>query len=270
MPDTTPDRRQVLAASLAVMASSATLAGASPRHRVLLVATNVGAVGERTSGTFLMEIALPFARLRTLGYDVDVVSPRGGPAAVYHSGEVWPELVAARDDPAFVSKTAETLAAASVQGSRYRAMLYPGGHGQFWDVVDNADIAAAASRIHRDGGVIATVGHGAASLVNIRTSDGRYLVSGKRMTCFPTWAEKTWMEVSDFGRWLPFDMEAVLRARGADLVVCTRETMRDPSVTLLTDTRNRLVTGAFATSALAVADRLHALLAAPNTPETSP
>ena len=260
MPVQRPSRRSFLRSAAAAAISAAPSAAFAGRRRILLVATNVDQVGGQTSGTFLMEIAIPFRRLAALGYELDVTTPRGGKAAVYHAGETWPELLAARDDPAFVRKTAETIPAEAIRAHDYAAVFYPGGHGQFWDVVEDQRIAAAAAQVHEAGGVIATVGHGAASLVNIRQSNGRYLVEGKRMTCFPWWAEREWMAISDYGKRLPFDMEAVLRERKADLVICTKETMRQQDLILVTDEPNRLITGSFATAAGPVAEGLHKLV----------
>lgn len=105
-----------------------------------------------------------------------------------------------------------------------------------------------------------TAGHGVASLIHVQLANGKFLVAGKRITCFPHWAELKFMKISNYGKLLPFDMEEVLARRGANLVVCTPETRPDPAYTHLVDKSHRIVTGAFATSAQWVAEEMVKLL----------
>ena len=77
------------------------------------------------------------------------------------------------------------------------------------------------------------------------------------MTSFPTWTERNVMEQSDFGRLLPFDMETLLRERGADLRVYDRQTRTNHEIV---DAKNRLVTASFASSGLFVARAVHRLV----------
>ena len=232
------------------------------RRKVLLVSTNVATVGTHVSGTFVKEIAFPFKFFADNDYDIDVVTPKGGKAAIYDAGSRSDELIQIENDARYLEKTGNTLAAVNVKAAEYAGIYYPGGHGQFWDVVDNAHIAAAAVAIHTAGGVVGSAGHGTASLVNVRLRSGEYFVSGKRMTCFPTWAEKEWMDISDYGRLLPFDMQDVLTRRKADLVLCTKETKDQKDLTLVIDAAHRLITGSFASAAGEVARAMHEAIVA--------
>ncbi len=81
------------------------------------------------------------------------------------------------------------------------------------------------------------------------------------MTCFPGWAELAWMDRSAYGARLPFDMEALLRRRGARLRVCSRETRSDPALTRVLDPQGRLISGAFAGDADWVGEQLAARVA---------
>lgn len=229
-------------------------------RKILIVSTNRDTVGNHASGTFLKEIAYPFEYFSNQGYEVDIVTPKGGNAAIYHSGETPAELDQIRKSERFINKTRNTLTPAEVDANTYVAVFYPGGHGQYFDVVEDERIARITAMIYERGGVLATAGHGAASLINIQLSNSKYLVDGKRMTCFPHWAELAYMNISDYGKLLAFDMEEVLRRRGANLVVCTRETRSTPEYTRIVDEKNRIVTGAFANSAGWVAEQTIVLL----------
>ena len=55
-----------------------------------------------------------------------------------------------------------------------------------WDFPDNKELAAITSKIYENGGVVAAVCHGPAGLVNVKLSNGKYLVEGKRLTALQT------------------------------------------------------------------------------------
>jgi putative intracellular protease/amidase len=121
-------------------------------------------------------------------------------------------------------------------------------------------ISSIAATIYENGGVIGTAGHGAASLAGIQLSNCKYLVENKKLTCFPLWAEKKFMNISNYGKLLPFDMQEVLIRRGAKLIICTPETRPNKEFTHVTDVKNRIVTGSFATAAQWVAEQMVVLI----------
>lgn len=228
--------------------------------KILIVSSNRDSVGHHASGTFLKEMAYPFQYFTDKGYDVDIVTPRGGKAVVYHWGETPAELDKIWKSELFTQKTAHTLTPAQVEAKAYVAVFYPGGHGQYFDVVDDERIARLTAAIYEEGGVVGTAGHGAAALINVRLTNGNYLIDGKQMTCFPHWAELKWMNISNYGKLLAFDMEEVLTRRGARLIISTFDTRTNPDLTLVVDNANRMVTGSFASSARWVAEQMVALL----------
>jgi putative intracellular protease/amidase len=228
--------------------------------KVLIVASNVTTVNQSPNGTFLMEIAYPFRYFMEQGYAVDVVSPAGGQVALYHKGDTAQDLSLIARDRGFIEKTSQSLSPRQVKAGDYAAIYYPGGYGLFWDVNQNETIARIAATIYKNGGVVGAAGHGAASLVDVRLSRKVYLVTGKKMTCFPTWAEQEWMKESEYGKLLPFDMQQALTDRKAELVVNTRETFKDADRKRVSDAANRLVTASFAPDAAWVAENMVMLM----------
>jgi putative intracellular protease/amidase len=236
----------------------AAVLGAEPA-RILILATNVPALANgKTSGTYLVEIAVPFSVFKEAGFEVDIATPRGGPTAIYHVGRKSERLAAAEADPEFKARTAVSLRPDEIQPGRYAAVYYPGGHGQVFDLAGTAELHRAAEEIHGAGGWVGTAGHGAAMLVKLTAKDGRPFAAGKKLTCFPTWGELRFMDISEFGKLLPFNMETELRAQGADLHVPKESDTRDSAVVI--DEANRLITGAWAANAEAVARQLVARL----------
>jgi putative intracellular protease/amidase len=113
---------------------------------------------------------------------------------------------------------------------------------------------------NEQGGVIGTAGHGAASLINIKLTSSKYLVDGKELTCFPWSTEVSHMNVSDYGKLLPFNMEEVLKKRGAELIVCPAGAGPNKACTKVVDGRNRLETASYADEAQWVAEQMTKLL----------
>lgn len=229
------------------------------QKRILIISTNIDSVGNNRSGTYLPEIAYPFKSFTDKGYAVDIVTPRGGVASIYEA-KTKPDLAEIRDSKAYIDKTSNTLSPAAVDPTKYSAVYVPGGHGQFFDVATDERIAALIAQIYEAGGIVGTAGHGTASIVNVKLSDCSFLVSRKRMTTFPAWAELKWMNISNYGKLLPFCMQEVLQRRGAYVVSSEPETVDNPDNTKVVDVANRFVTGSFASSAGWVAEEMMKLL----------
>lgn len=245
-------KKSILTATLLL----STLILFAQQKRILIISTNVDSVGSNRSGTYLPEIAYAFKNFTDKGYEVDIVTPKGGMAAVYER-KTEPELASIRDSKAYLAKVNNTLSPLQVDASKYGAVYVPGGHGQFFDVATDERIANLVAHIYEAGGVIGTAGHGTASIVNVRLSDCSFLVTGKKMTTFPSWAELIWMNISGYGKLLPFDMVEVVKRRGAELIVpASIETNNNFELTHVVDKQNRFVTGGYANSAGWVAEEM--------------
>ena len=214
--------------------------------KVLIVSTNIDSLQNMPNGTFLMEIAYPFLAFTNAGVQVDILTPKGGKAALYHRGPMPESLSAIQQSNEFVVKTMHTLAPDQVIVSDYSGIFYPGGGGQFYDVVNNNSISTIAARIYENGGVIGSTGHGPVSLINIKLSDSTYLVKGKRITCFPKYAS---------AKWLPIDWEKELSDKGASVILPTTAEEKDKGLQLQ-DKDTRIISGSFAENAQWVAEQM--------------
>ena len=226
-------------------------------EKVLFIASNVSEMNGTPNGTYLMELAVPMQYFVKEGIAVDVLSPKGGPIAVYHKGDTTETLQGILQETYFPSKIAQSLSAAQVLAEDYGAVIIPGGYGQFWDVHLDEQIKALIVAIYESGGVIGSLGHGTSTLVPLRLSSGEYLVTGKTMTCFPYWNEKNIMKESNYGQLLPFDMQEALTEQGADLKIYDHASRTNHEII---DERHRLVTAAFASGGGFVAREVHRLM----------
>ncbi len=182
--------------------------------KVLIVLTShnqMGSTGVET-GYYLPEVSHPLAELEKREISVDIVSPKGGLAPMDPNSRNLSDPInkafLARSD--LVAKIENTLKPAEINSNEYSAILYAGGHGTMWDFPENVELANIASQIYESGGIVAAVCHGPAALVNIKLSDGRYLVEGKKLTGFSNAEE----EAAKLTNVMPFLLESKLVERG--------------------------------------------------------
>lgn len=182
-------------------------------NKVLFVLTShdrKGNTGQAT-GFYLPEAAHPWAVLRAEGFDIDFISPKGGKPPM--DGADAADAVSRRflDDQEVVRKIGNTSTAAQVRSADYAAILFVGGHGTMWDFPDDQSLSRLAAAIYEAGGVVGAVCHGPAALVNLKLSDGRYLVDGKRVAAFTDDEERA-VNLHDV---VPFLLATTLEKRGA-------------------------------------------------------
>lgn len=168
-----------------------------------------GNTGEKT-GYYLGEVSHPWDVLHSAGYEIDFVSPQGGKAPVDAfdmtdsiNKKFW-------DNTVYRHKIEHTKKPSEVNPEEYVAIHYAGGHGAMWDFADNKEIAKIAAKIYENNGVVSAVCHGPSGLVNIKLSDGSYLVDGKKVNAF-TNEEEVKVKLEDI---VPFLLEDKLKERG--------------------------------------------------------
>lgn len=188
------------------------------RKRILHVVTNVGLYQgyDKPTGLWLSELTNAYDIFEAAGYAQDIVSPQGGRSPLeprslkvpYLDLSAWRRL----RQPAFMRKLDDTLKAADVDASRYAAIFFTGGHGVMWDYPNDVNLQRLAREIHESGGVVAAVCHGFCGLLNVKLTNGDYLIQDRKITGY-SWNEEILAGVSYF---LPYNVEAVAKSRRAD------------------------------------------------------
>ncbi|MCC3433689.1 MAG: type 1 glutamine amidotransferase domain-containing protein, partial [Microcoleus sp. PH2017_04_SCI_O_A] len=142
-----------------------------------------------------------------------------------------------------------TLNPAQIKPAEYAAIFYAGGHGTMWDFADNQELAEIAAAIYEAGGIVGAVCHGPAALVNIKLSDGTYLVADKTVAAF-TNEEEAAVGLTDI---VPFLLESTLIERGAKFT-------KVANFQVCVVASDRLVTGQNPASAAGVGERMVELI----------
>jgi putative intracellular protease/amidase len=214
---------QIIATSMMVIAgctifctnqATAQTKKVSEMKKVLFVVTSHDKKGNtgQSTGFYLAEVSHPWDVLHNAGIEIDFVSPKGGKAPV--DGFNLEDSINKKfwDDKEYRTKIENTMKPGEVKPEEYSAIFYAGGHGTMWDFADNTELAKIASIIYENGGVVSAVCHGPAGLVNIKLSNGKYLVDGKKINSFTNEEEVA----VGLDKIVPFMLETRLIEHGAE------------------------------------------------------
>ena len=230
--------------------SAVSMAGASPK--ILIAVTSHGVLGAETgepTGYFLSEVSHAYYTFKNAGFEVVFTSPKGGTPPVTGVDMEDDDNKAFLKDKEAQEAIAHSIAAEKLDASAYEAIYFAGGHGVMWDFKDDFFLQRASRVIYEKGGVVSAVCHGPAGIVDIKLSNGKYLVDGKNIATFTNDEEEA-IGLTDV---VPFALETALVKRGA--IVHKADMFQEKVVV-----DRRLVTGQNPASARAVAEKVVAVL----------
>ncbi len=244
-----------------LLITTLTITYAQNKEKVLIVLTSHSELGnsEKETGFWLPELTLPYYKFKEAGYVVDIASIKGGIAPV--DQKIFQDKEQEKSNEMFLnnaelmSKVFTTLVLSDIDTKRYKAILYVGGSGTMWDFPDNEDINRITREIYENNGIVSAVCHGPSALVNVKLSNGKYLISGKKITSFTNEEEEDLNfkdsngKVIEMKNILPFLLEDKLIERGANHI--HKKAWKE---NVIVD--GRLITGQNSESAAKVADKM--------------
>ena len=221
--------------------------------KILIIVSNANAIGpnNRRTGTFLPEVAHPYAEFNKANYEIDFASLTGDTPYL--------DALSLANDPdnlAFLTgKGWEAMQKAvklsTVDVSKYDAVFVPGGLAPMVDMPENELLKKVIKETYERNAVVGAVCHGPVSLLNVKLSNGTYLVNGKNITSF-TDEEERGYAIAD----VPFLLETALTKQGAKFhaaAVWSAHSIAD----------GNLVTGQNPASAKGVAEKMIVILESP-------
>ena len=107
---------------------------------------------------------------------------------------------------------ANTLKLSNAKESDFDAVMYPGGHGLLWDLVESKTSQNLIESFYANKKPISFVCHAPAILKNIQDNKGDALVKGKNVTGFTNGEEKA-VQLTDV---VPFLIEDMMKEKGAN------------------------------------------------------
>lgn len=184
--------------------------------KVLMVLTSHDQLGDtgRKTGFWLEELAAPYYAFKDAGADITLASPKGGnPPLDPKSNEpdFQTELTHRFEaDAEANAQLASTVRLDSVSAADFDTVFYPGGHGPLWDLAEDSHSIALIERFIEAGKPVALVCHAPGVLRHVKTSAGRPLVEGKKVTGFAN-SEEEGVGLTNI---VPFLVEDELIAKG--------------------------------------------------------
>ncbi|MCE9597167.1 MAG: type 1 glutamine amidotransferase domain-containing protein [Spirochaetia bacterium] len=236
------------------IASSPALAAAGGK-KVLIVISAHPRFGDREekTGYWLSEVTHFYHVMAQNGFKIDIASPEGRPGVMDPSSNDMNDSLNRTfwDNQNLRQQLEGPLDPAKINARDYAVIYYAGGHGTMWDFPTSDSLARLAASIYEQGGIVSAVCHGPAGLLNIKLSNGEYLIKGKKVTGFANFEEKLVGKTT----WVPYLLEDSLKEKGGSYSKAFF-----PFVGYAV-TDDRLVTGQNPGSATGVAEHVIAVLA---------
>ncbi|PJF18112.1 DJ-1/PfpI family protein [Paramicrosporidium saccamoebae] len=169
----------------------------------------------RRTGYDVKEAALAYQYFqKTLGLEVNLASPSGGECTIDPSSlkasEHEEEVQAFLADPCAMQWTKCTDRMGAFDLGRFQAVVFVGGPGAMFDFAGRR-VAQVVKDIWGRGGMVATIGHGAAALLSLWDEQGEPWIKNKKVTA-NTLEEDHDMRLE---KMLPFSIQKRLEEVGA-------------------------------------------------------
>jgi putative intracellular protease/amidase len=179
--------------------------------RILIIVSNAKVIGpkNRKTGVFLDEVAHPYVAFDDAGYQIDFASI---------TGEV-PHLdnMEAKDETSNArflqeggwDKMQHNRKLSEVDATIYDAIFVPGGLAPMVDMPENELLKKVIAETYERKAVVGAVCHGPVSLLNVKLSDGTFLLKDKNITSFTNEEENNYAKDD-----VPFLLESALTEQG--------------------------------------------------------
>lgn len=179
-----------------------------PATRILMIVTNTDRFDEHhKTGVWFEEFAVPFNRFKEEGYFVTVSSLKGGNAPIDPDSENLIKDIKWKD-----AKTAleDTTPLESIDYKLYDVLVFPGGHGPMFDIVNSELIGEIVNYFSEKSRLITAICHGPAGLLPAQ-KDNVPFVDGRKLTCFTNEEEAC----AKKDKLTPFFLEDALKQKNA-------------------------------------------------------
>ncbi|KAM0718352.1 hypothetical protein Q7P37_005421 [Cladosporium fusiforme] len=213
------------------------------------------------TGWYLPEAAHPYYGLLERNIAIDFASEAGGrppldPDSV-HIANSDPISKRFLEDQEVQHRLENARPISSIQlpASEYSAVFYPGGQGPLIGLPDNSDSQKIIRTFYEDGRIVSAICHAPGVFTNVKLSNGKYLVEGRKVTSMSNREEEAWGRVP----YVPFLVQTRLGERGAFFSE-GKQLWGDHVVVDEDDQGRKLVTGANPASGGSLATEIARLL----------
>ena len=180
--------------------------------KVLIIVSNAYAIGprHRRTGNYLPEVAHPYAEFYRAKYQIDFASLSGDTPFLDALN-----LAADPDNLSFLvgngwASMQKAKKLSDVDVSPYDAIFMPGGLAPMVDMPEHPLLKQVIKETYERQAIVGAVCHGPVSLLNVKLSDGSFLLVGKNISSFTNEEEENYAKAD-----VPFELETALTKQGA-------------------------------------------------------
>ena len=209
------------------MSANVNVTKSTPKEVLMVVANpSVSATTGWPVGFWASELTHPWYEFREVGYEVTLVSPDGGKVEVDAMSDPRDPSGYSADDVIsmgflntlkLVTMLEETKRLSDLDLDEFNAIVVCGGQSPMFTFRDNEDLKQAISYFYESERPNAALCHGTAALMDVKLSDGSYLIEGKTMTGFADVEEEAVDAVAG-QKVMPWRIEEAAKERGANYV----------------------------------------------------
>ncbi|OYD42171.1 type 1 glutamine amidotransferase domain-containing protein [Sphingobacterium cellulitidis] len=185
--------------------------------KLLLIVTNVDKyTSGLPTGLWLSELTHIYHKAKENKWKITIASPKGGHVPI--DPESLKPFVLDKvskdfyEDPLFMEELNHSKNLKEVINESFDAVYLAGGHATMYDFPDDENIKNIISKQFENGKMVAAICHGVGGLLNVRLTNGEYMIKGKSMTGFDWFEESIARRKGE----VPFNLEAAIKERGAN------------------------------------------------------
>ncbi|NVK26027.1 MAG: nuclear transport factor 2 family protein [Gammaproteobacteria bacterium] len=224
-------------------------------ERILFIVSNAHFHGDSKlpAGVSFGEIVKAYDTFTEAGYTVDFMSPEGGAIPLSYVNTSVPVHKKYLYNSDFMYAIGNTKTPDEIEPSKYKAVHYVGGTNAMYGVAENKRIQQISMEIYEQhGGIISSVCHGTAGIVNLKLENGEYLVKGRRISGYPESYEN---QNKAYFQEFPFLIQHTIEQRGGQFLHSERNVAH-------VEVDGRIITGQNHLSSPLVAEKMVEILQA--------
>ncbi|MBS1665391.1 MAG: type 1 glutamine amidotransferase domain-containing protein [Bacteroidetes bacterium] len=165
------------------------------KKKILFLVSSSSHIGpnNRKTGNFLTETGHPYVTFKQRGYHIDIFSIKGGEAPLDGWADKNNELNQIFLNGTGMMQMKVTRPISEVSNlDQYDAVFVPGGLAPMADMPENEKVHEIIRTMWESGKIVSAVCHGPLSLLNVKLSDGSWLIDGKNITSFSNAEEENY------------------------------------------------------------------------------
>nr|WP_233173960.1 type 1 glutamine amidotransferase domain-containing protein [Pedobacter sp. ASV19] len=186
--------------------------------KILIVVTNINAYASNNleTGLWLSELTHIYHAAKEKGYEITIASPKGGNVPI--DPESMKPLTLDKisklywNEPGFRELLKNSKRLADVADQEFEMVYLAGGHGTMYDFPNDTIMQSIIRKQYESGKIVVAICHGVGGLLNVKLSNGEYLIKDRKVTGFNWFEERLARRKKE----VPFNLEAGLKERGSD------------------------------------------------------